>query len=132
MTADGAVRGVRGCWRPQTYAVHTGHVYPLEGVLFFGDADWSAVLCLVDAGRAVWGAGLGGAYTLRADRLVFGHRFALSAGEPPPDVPGVSRLIVRGAAEERTEECEIDLDDDRLRIRFPSGNAMVFARVAGQ
>ena len=119
--------GIRGAWHPREYALGDGTTYRLEGTLFFGEVDWSAVLCVVETGSASWGAGLAGTYSLRDDRLVFTHRVTLSAGDPPPGVPAVSRLIRRDAGE-RQEECRIAIADGRLEIRFPTGNAMQFVR----
>ena len=120
---------VRGFWRAREYALASGPTYPLEGLMCFDESDWTGVLCVVEGGRAVWGEGLTGGYTVRGDRLTFSHRITLSAGDLPPGVPTVPRLILRDVTGSRAEECRIEVAAAGLRIQFPSGNAMTFARV---
>ena len=78
------------------------------------------------------GSAEGGIYTLDGSSLVFTHHYNLSFGHAVPGLPATP-LTMRIADGEQaaSEPCELELDGDRLTIRFPSGNSMTFLRNSG-
>ncbi len=125
---------VQGAWQAERYILADGTEHPVAGRIFFTGNDWTVLFFVLDeSGAARRGSGEGGSFTLRGDRLVFTHRYHLSAGESMPGLAASElRMVARGADDDAPEEpCQVVRDGDRLRLNFPSGNVMTFTRSAG-
>ena len=122
---------VQGAWQAERYILADGAEHPVAGRIFFMGNDWTVLFFVLDGtGEARRGSGEGGTFTLTGDRLVFTHRFHLSAGEAMPGLAASElRMVARGPDDDAPEEpCQVVRDGDRLRLNFPSGNVMTFTR----
>lgn len=123
---------VRGAWRPERYVLKNGTTHRLAGFLFFTDRDWTTLYFVMGEGQAPQrGMGEGGTYTLTGNRLVFTHLYGLtSAASALPGLPeSQARAELHEPASAKTEPCTVEVQGDRLTIRFgPSGNAIEFRR----
>ncbi len=134
--ASGAVpasdSGIRGTWYPDTYVLKDGTRHPVRGQIVFTDRDWNVVFLVAPDGRTPQrGSGEAGTYTLAGDRLVFSHLYNLSGGEAVKGIPaGPFEMNLHDKTGAPTEACTVERRGERMTIRFPSGNAMDFARKA--
>lgn len=125
---------IAGAWQAERYILADGAEHPVSGRIFFTGNDWTVLFFVLDGtGMARRGSGEGGTFTLTGDRLVFTHLFHLSAGEALPGLAASElRMAARGPDDDAPEEpCRVTRTGDRLRLDFPSGNAMTFTRSAG-
>ena len=123
---------LRGSWRPETYVLADGSQHVIDGIVFFGETEWSFVVFVTSDGKPLRGEGEGGTYAWRGDELVFTHEYILLAGEEVGTLPETPlRMEVHDADDAPTTSCQVALEADRLTIRFgPSGNAMIFRRAS--
>lgn len=124
---------VRGVWQPETYVLNDGSEHTIDGLVFFGEKEWTFLVFVTADGKPLRGEGEGGTYAWKGDELVFTHNFILLAGEKVGSLPETPlRMEVQAAGHAGTTACQATLDADRLTIRFgPSGNAMIFRRGSG-
>ena len=126
---DAQAPDVRGAWRAEQYALKDGPVHEVAGRIFFTSTDWTVLFFVRHDGQLKRASAEGGTYTLSGDQLVFTHLFNYSSGQA---VPGLAesplQMVARDGAGAPTERCRVELAGDRLTIRFPSGNAMMFRR----
>jgi hypothetical protein len=124
---------LRGAWAPESYLLADGGVLPVEGRIFFTDSEWTVLFFVTVDGAPRRGSGEGGTYTLAGRDLVFTHRYHLSEGAAVGSLAeSPLRMELHGAGEAPTEPARVELDGDRLTIRFgPSGNRMTFRRSSG-
>jgi hypothetical protein len=127
------VLDLRGAWQPETYLLKDGARHAVDGLIFFTERDWTVLFFVKDAeGQPRRGSAEGGTYTLAGDKLVFTHKYNLSAGSALAGLPeSPLRMRVAEGAAASNESCTIEIDGDRLTIRFTSGNAMTFRRRSG-
>ena len=122
---------VAGAWQASTYILKDGTEHLVTGQIFFTGSNWTVLFFVLDDfGLARRGSGEGGTFTLTGDQLVLTHRYHLSAGEAMPGLAASElRMVARGPDTNAPQEpCQVIRDDDRLRLNFPSGNAMTFIR----
>ena len=122
---------VQGAWRAERYILKDGTEHPVAGRIFFSGSDWTVLFFVLDdTGEARRGSGEGGTFTLEEDRLVFTHRYHLSAGQAMPGLAASElRMVARGSDDDAPEEpCQVVRAGDWLRLNFPSGNTMTFTR----
>ena len=124
---------IQGAWQAERYILKDGAEHPVAGLIFFTGNDWTVLFFVLDeSGKARRGSGEGGSFTLSGDRLVFTHRYHLSAGEAMPGLAASELwMVARGPDDDAPEEpCQVVRDGDRLRLNFPSGYMMTFTRSA--
>lgn len=125
---------LHGAWQAQSYLLKDGTRHTVQGLILFAERDWTVLFFVIgehpNAGGAVKrGSGEGGTYEVAGNRLVFHHRYHLSAGEAMQSLPASPlRMETRHADEAQHEESTFEIVDDRLTIFFPSGNSMTFSR----
>jgi hypothetical protein len=119
-----------GSWRAEIYIMKDGVRHTVDGLIFFTRRDWSVVFFLLPGeGPPSRGAAEAGTYTVSGDRLVLTHLYHLSSGRAATGLPEVPlRMEVNPAAAAPTEPCVYQVNGDRLRIQFPTGNVMMFRR----
>ncbi len=125
--------GVRGAWQTETYFLQDGTQHDVEGAIFFTESDWTVLFFVPgEDGDPRRGSAEGGIYTLDGTSLVFTHRYNLSFGHAVPGLPATPLTMrIADGAEAPREPCQMELDGDRLTLRFPSGNSMTFLRSSG-
>ncbi|MFQ5789993.1 MAG: hypothetical protein ACE5JI_05885 [Acidobacteriota bacterium] len=125
---QGEENPLRGAWRTDTYFLKDGAKLKVDGLIFFTDRDWTVLFFVMDEDRTPQrGSGEGGTYTLQADRLVFTHLYHLSAGKKVASLPETPlRMEVKRSADAAREPCQVEVDEQRMTIHFPSGNRMSF------
>ncbi len=122
---------IRGAWGADTYLMKDGTQHPVRGLIFFEERDWTVLFFVVapDDPTPRRGSAEGGTYTLSGERLVFRHLYHLSSGKA---IAGLAasplRMEVRESADAPAEPCTVAVQDGRMTISFPSGNAMTFRR----
>lgn len=122
---------LRGIWYPESYLLNDGSTHDIDGLVFFGETEWSFLVFVVADGTPLRGEGEGGTYAWDGDELVFTHNFILLAGEEVGSLPDTPLRMEVERGDAATTACQVTLEDDRLTIRFgPSGNAMVFRRAS--
>lgn len=128
--AAGPTSGLlEGAWTPVEYVLAEGARHRVDGRIFFTATDWTVLFFVLDEGVPRRGSGEGGTYEVEGDRLVFRHRYHLSGGEAMAGLPeSPLRMRVTGPGEAAREDARFEIEGDRLTIRFPSGNRMVFIR----
>jgi hypothetical protein len=121
---------IRGAWKADTYVLKDGTRHAVEGHIFFTAGDWTVLFFVKDGqGRPARASGEGGTYTLDGERLIFTHRYNLSAGRALAGLPeSPLRMTVAAPGDAPSEPCRVTLDGARMTIQFPSGNAMMFSR----
>jgi len=125
--ADGSP--LAGSWEALEYELADGPTHRVRGRIFFSETDWTVLFFVVDAqGEARRGSAEGGTYTLDGPDLVFTHLYNLSQGAEMEGLPEAELQMTARGGEGPTEPSTIAIDGDQLEIRFPSGNAMRFAR----
>jgi hypothetical protein len=111
---------LEGAWQIETYET-AGAATAVNGVLLLIAGHW-VTLYIASGAAGDWGSAEAGTYELHGDRLTFAHRQLLQGGG--------GREIVVTRNEERFEPCVVKLHGDRMRIDFPSGNALHLRRSA--
>ncbi len=121
---------LRGVWHPESYLLKDGSRYPIDGLVFFSDKEWTFLVFVTVDGEPLRGEGEGGTYAVKGDELVFTHFYILFAGKAVGSLPETPlRMEIKDAAEAAKTPCRITLVADRLTIGFgPSGNSMTFRR----
>jgi hypothetical protein len=121
---------LRGAWRPESYVMKDGARHGVDGLIFFTEKDWAVLFFVIENGEPRRGAGEGGTYTLQGADLVFTHLYHFSSGKAVGALPeSPLRMEIKDAAAATTEPCRVEVEGDRLTIRFlPSGNSMIFRR----
>ena len=121
---------LRGAWHPEIYVLEDGTRHTVDGLIVFTDHDWIVVFLVAPDGRTPKrGSGEAGTYTLTGQKLVFSHRYNLSGGDAVQGLPADPfQMNLHDAASAPAESCTAEIVAGRLTIRFPSGNAMTFAR----
>ena len=119
-----------GAWSAETYHLKDGPTHPVQGRIFFADADWQVLFFVMDEdGRPRRGSAEGGGYTLAGDSLVLTHLFNLSVGDAMEGLAAAElRMVARGEEGAPEEPTRVDVSASRLVLHFPSGNRMVFRR----
>jgi hypothetical protein len=128
-----AAPDIRGAWRAETYLLNGGQTHTVKGLIFFTSREWLVLFFVTPHGQPPQrGSAEGGSYTLSQDALVFRHLYNLSTGKAVDGLPeSPLRMEVRDAANAPIEPSRAEVAGDRLTIRFPSGNTMVFQRSSG-
>ncbi|MFQ5421081.1 MAG: hypothetical protein ACE5EY_12050 [Anaerolineae bacterium] len=128
---DNAV-SIQGAWQPQSYSLKEGGQFQVDGLIFFTKSDWTVLFFVLDEdGTPQRGSAEGGGYTLAENRLTFAHHYHLSGGSAVGSLPETPLTMeIRSVGEATKEACTIDLSNDHLTIRFPSGNSMTFKRMS--
>ena len=121
---------IRGAWRTEKYNLKEGGEYQVEGLIFFTEKDWTVLFFVMgDDGEAKRGSGEGGSYTLDGGKLVFKHRYHLSAGGKVGSfTESPLRMFVKGSSDVIAEPCRVTINGDAMTIYFPSGNDIEFSR----
>jgi hypothetical protein len=121
---------LRGAWRPESYVMKDGSRSSVDGLIFFTEKDWAVLFFVTENGEPRRGAAEGGTYTLQGGDLVFTHLYHFSSGKAVGALPeSPLRMEIKDAAAGTTEPCRVEIEADRLTIRFlPSGNSMIFRR----
>ncbi len=121
---------VQGAWNAESYILSDGTAHRVAGRIFFTGNDWTVLFFVMEGGEAKRGSGEGGSFTLTGDQLLLTHRYHLSAGEAMPGLAASElRMVARGPDDDAPEEpCQVVRGGERLRLNFPSGNAMTFTR----
>jgi hypothetical protein len=109
---------LRGAWSTESYVVGTD-VHEVTGVLLLTADQW-ATLYFVPSTEGPWGSAEAGTYTWDGQRLTFHHRLVFQGG-------GGRELEVALAAD-RSEECTVDVSEDRCAVHFPCGNVLHLRR----
>jgi hypothetical protein len=124
---------LQGSWEPEHYLLKDGIEFSVTGQIFFTQTDWAVLFFVLgEDGTPQRGSGEGGTYTLKGDKLIFSHQYHLSAGEATGSLSeSPLRMEITEAAEATREPCTVELDEERLTVNFPSGNAMLFRRRSG-
>ncbi len=128
-TTAGVATGLLGAWRAEVYELADGSQQQVSGQILCTRSDWTVLFLITADGQVQRGSGEGGSYLVEAEgRLVFHHLYNLSYGEELPGLPASPlRMQVHGE-DGIVEPCRYQLAGDRLRLFFPSGNAMLFRR----
>jgi hypothetical protein len=123
-------RPLLGSWRAEIYIMKDGVRHTVDGLIFFTRRDWSVVFFVLPGeGPPSRGAAEAGTFTVSGDRLVLTHLYHLSSGRAATGLPETPlRMEINPAESAPAEPCVYRVDGDRLRIQFPSGNAMMFRR----
>jgi hypothetical protein len=123
---------ILGSWKVESYVLRDGRTPGVGGSILFTESGWAVLFFIVDeAGQARRGSGEGGTYTVDGDRLTFFHHYRMEGGEAIEGYDATELgLTLREPEAAVSEECTIELTDDRLTIHFPSGNRMEFSRTS--
>jgi hypothetical protein len=111
---------VEGVWTTQRYVVG-GKETLIDGVLFLTGGRW-ATLYFVPGEQGPWGSAEAGRYRFDGQALTFRHRLVFQGGG--------GRALQIDQQADREERCAVVFEDDRLTIRFPSGNHLHLRRAA--
>ena len=125
---DGRGSDLVGSWEAQAYALATGERHEVRGRIVFTSEEWQVLFFVMDGDEPARGSGEGGRYTLEGDELTFEHLFHLSAGDALPGLEASPLTMTARSGDGPLEPAGVELDGDRLRLSFPSGNAMSFVR----
>lgn len=123
---------IRGGWRAERYTMKEGASFTVDGQILFTGKDWTVLFLVMDNGQAARGAGEGGSYVVDGNRITLTHRYNVSAGKAVAGLPESPLRMERLADTDpkRIEPCTFEIAGDRLTLRFPSGNAMIFVRTS--
>jgi len=121
---------LRGGWRADTYTLATGERYEVKGLIVFTATDWAVTFFVTpDGGEPVRASAEGGTYTLDGANLALTHQYNFSTGGALPGLPASPlRMTMRDGDGGTIERITVAVEADRLRLAFPSGNAMTFRR----
>lgn len=119
---------IRGAWEAREYLLAEGDRHPVRGRIIFTSDEWQVLFFVMDDDEPRRGSGEGGRYTLDDGRLTFEHLFHLSAGEEMSGLPASPLTLTARAGDGPLEPTDVEIEGDRLTLRFPSGNAMTFTR----
>jgi len=119
-----------GAWAPDAYILSDGTKHTVDGRIFFTESEWLVLFFVLDGDEPRRGSGEGGSYELEGDRLTFSHLYHLSAGAEMPGLPDSPLRMEARQTGGPTEQTRIELEDERMTLHFPSGNAMTFRRTS--
>ena len=124
---------IRGTWHAETYVLKDGTTLVVKGHIFFAAREWTVLFFIVDeANQPASGSAEGGTYSQTGGEILLRHFYHMSS-EKAVAGPGASpfRLQIHDATSAPSEACRVEVNGDRLTLRFPSGNAMLFRRGSG-
>jgi len=130
-----------GAWRPRAYQMAEGGELPVDGRISFrpdpaapSRGEWFVLFFVTgESGEPARGSAEGGEWSRDGNSLLLTHTYHLSAGDAVGPLPAAPlTMALRSAAEadrNHREPCEVEVEGDRMTLRFPSGNSMTFERV---
>ena len=119
---------LQGSWMAREYALAGGPRHEVRGRIFFTADEWQVLFFVMDGDEPRRGSGEGGRYTFDGETLTFEHLHHLSAGEEMEGLPASPLTLTARDGEGPLEPTGVELDDDALTLRFPTGNSMSFTR----
>ncbi len=128
VAAQTAETQLQGAWAAYEYLLADGARHAVRGRIIFTSGDWQVLFFVMDGDEPRRGSGEGGRYTIEDGLVTFEHLFHLSVGDEMAGLPASPLTLTARSGTGPLEPTDLEIDGDRLTLRFPSGNAMMFTR----
>lgn len=106
-----------GAWRMESYQSAAKQDTAVNGLVIFGEGRWSTLFFAPGQDQSGdWASAEAGRYEFEGNQLTFYHEFTFQGGGGRP--------IFMTQASQVVEVCAVELNEQELEIRFPSGSTI--------